>query len=348
MTWKVVYVDPSRKSDNPLAIERTYWDGLDIDLVIVDPPARTEQEILAVAHDADVVLFAGQYTPFNEKVFAGLEKCLLVQRYGIGMDSVDPEAATRHNIIVSNLAVFCVHEVADQAAAFIYGAARQIALCDRSLHQGQWDEIRPRMRPVHRMNQQTLGLIGFGRIGKEVAKRMRPAMGRVVAHDPWASPKDAAALGVELWDLASVLQVCDYVSVHVPLSPATQGLVGWHELKQLKRTTYLINTSRGGVINEADLIKVLQEDRIAGAALDVFETEPMPVDHPFRSMEQVTLTPHTSGGSIHSHLEGRHTVGQAVSNVLRGFLPPHVFNPGVSPRTDLKPAPDWTPPFSIE
>ena len=155
MTWKVVYVDPWRKSDNPLAIERTYWDGLDVDLVIVDPPARTEQEILAVAHDADVVLFTGQYTPFNETVFAGLEKCLLVQRYGIGMDSVDPDAATRHNIIVSNLAVFCVHEVADQTAALIYGAARQIALCDRSMHQGQWDEIRPRMKPVHRMNQQT-------------------------------------------------------------------------------------------------------------------------------------------------------------------------------------------------
>ncbi|MXZ24044.1 MAG: C-terminal binding protein [Caldilineaceae bacterium SB0665_bin_21] len=348
MTWKVVYIDPWRKSDEQLAIERTYWDGLDVDLVIVDPPARTEQEILAVAHDADVVLFAGQYTPFNETVFAGLEKCLLVQRYGIGMDSVDPEAATRHNIIVSNLAVFCVHEVADQTAALIYGAARQIALCDRALHQGHWAEIRPRMKPVHRMNQQTLGLIGFGRIGKEVARRMRPAMHRIVAHDPWANAEDAAALDVELWDLPSVLQACDYVSVHVPLSPATRGLIGWDELKKMKRSALFINTSRGGVINEPDLIRVLQEDRIAGAALDVFEEEPMPADHPFRSMEQVTLTPHTSGGSVHSHIEAQHTVGQAVSNVLRGFLPPHVFNPGVAPRADLKPAPDWTPPFSID
>ena len=291
MTWKVVYIDPWRKSDEQLAIERTYWDGLDVDLVIVDPPARTEQEILAVAHDADVVLFAGQYTPFNETVFAGLEKCLLVQRYGIGMDSVDPEAATRHNIIVSNLAVFCVHEVADQTAALIYGAARQIALCDRALHQGQWAEIRPRMKPVHRMNQQTLGLIGFGRIGKEVARRMRPAMHRIVAHDPWANAEDAAALDVELWDLPSVLQVCDYVSVHVPLSPATRGLIGWDELKKMKRSALFINTSRGGVINEPDLIRVLQEDRIAGAALDVFEEEPMPTDHPFRTMEQVTPNP---------------------------------------------------------
>ena len=177
------------------------------------------------------------------------------------------------------------------------GQGRQIALCDRLMHQGQWAEIRPRMRPVHRMNQQTLGLIGFGRIGKEVAKRMRPAMGRVVAHDPWAqAPRTRARIGSRAVGPAigpSGLRL------HLRARAAVAGHAGPRRLgrTQANEAVHLSNQHDAAVVSstKADLIRVLQEDRIAGAALDVFEEEPMPADHPFRSMERVTLTPHTWG-----------------------------------------------------
>ena len=341
---KVVFVDPQGPLFRSISLEKAYWEDLDIELILADPPCQTEAQILDVARDADVILFAGQYTPFNEEVFAGLEKCLLVQRYGIGMDSVDPDAATRHGIIVGNLAQFCVHEVADHAAALIYGLARQIGICDRALHGDEWEEVRQRMLPIRRLNKQILGLIGFGRIGREVARRMRPAMGKVAAYDPYADAAAAQALDVELWDLPSLLQGADFVSVHTPLMPSTRHLIARAELIKMKRTAYLINTSRGGVIHESDLVQALREERIAGAALDVFADEPTPKDNPLRAMDNVLLTPHTAGRSLHSFQEARHTVGQAVANVLRGHWPPHPFNPDVQPRQPLKPAPEWTPP----
>ena len=344
--FKVVYVDPYGGADHDMSVEQSYWEDLDLELVRIDPPCQTEDEIIAAAHDADVVLFTGQYTPFNEKTYAGLSRCLLVQRYGIGMDSVDVEAATRHDIITGNLALFCVQEVADHAAALIYGLARQIGICDRSLHGGvAWGEIRPRMQPIRRMNKLTLGIIGFGQIGRAVAHRMRPAFQRVVAYDPYADQDLAIDLDVELWDLTSVLQASDFITVHTPLMASTRNLMGWKELIQMKRTAYLINTSRGGVIDEESLIAVLQQERIAGAGLDVFAEEPMPTDNVLRQMDNVLMTPHTAGGSMHSFLEARHTVGKAVANVLQGYWPPHVFNAGVTPRQPLQPAPEWSPPI---
>ncbi len=343
--FKVVYVDPYGGADHDMSIEQSYWEGLDCELIRIDPPCQTEADIVAAAHDADVVLFTGQYTPFNEKTYAGLTRCLLVQRYGIGMDSVDAEAATRHNIITGNLALFCVQEVADHTAALIYGLARQIGICDRSLHAGTpWGEIRPRMQPVRRMNKLTLGIVGFGQIGRAVAYRMRPAFGRVVAYDPYPDQDQAMELDVELWDLPSLLQTADFITIHTPLMASTHNLIGWNELIKMKRTAYLVNTSRGGVLHEESLIAVLQQERIAGAGLDVFTEEPLPADHVLRQMDNVLMTPHTAGGSMHSFLEGRHTVGKAVANVLQGYWPPHVFNPGVTPRRPLQPAPEWSSP----
>lgn len=342
---KVVYVDPRQGMAKPMGIEQSYWEDLDVELVLADPPCRTEADILAVAHDADVVIFSGQYTPFNEEVFAGLKKCIHVQRYGIGMDSVDPQAATRHNIIVGNAADFCVSEVADHATALIYGISRQIGICDRALHNGDWGEVQFRMLPMRRMSKQMLGLIGFGRIGQQVALRMRPGMGRVVAYDPFANEEAARNLDVELWDLESLLESADYVSIHTPLMPSTRHLIAHEQIIKMKRTAFLINTSRGGVLKEESLIEALQADRIAGAALDVFEEEPLNLSNPLRKMNNVLLTPHTAGQSVHSSLEAQHTVGHAVSNVLRGHWPPHVFNADVTPRKKLLPAPDWESPI---
>ncbi len=342
---KVVFVDAPPAMANSMEIEQSYWEDLDVELVVADTPCKNEADILALAHDADVIIFTGQYTPFNEAVFAGLKKCIHVQRYGIGMDSVDPDAATRHNIIVGNAADFCVLEVADHATALIYGISRQIGVCDRALHCGEWSEAQSRMLPMRRMSKQTLGLIGLGRIGQQVALRMRPGMGRVVAHDPFANEEAARELDVELWDLESLLEASDYVSVHTPLMPSTRHLVSLEQISKMKRTAYLINTSRGGVLKESDLIQALQAGRIAGAALDVFDEEPLGRNNPLREMDNVLLTPHVAGRSLHSSLESRHTVGQAVSNVLRGHWPPYVFNADVTPRKNLSPAPEWEPPI---
>lgn len=342
---KVVFVDPHPAMDRAMTVERGYWEDLEVDLVLCDPPCRTEDDVLAAAAEAEIILFTGQYTPFNNRVFAGLPHCLYVQRYGIGMDSVDPAAATRHNIIVSNAATFCVQEVADHTAALIYGICRQIGLSDRVLHHGHWNEARPRMQPIRRMNTLTLGLIGFGRIGQQVAQRMRPGLGTVAAFDPFANEEAAERLDVELWDLDSLLQAADIVSVHTPLMPDTRNLISRDQIIKMKRSAYLINTSRGGVLEQADLIQALQENRIAGAALDVFDEEPLDPGSPLCTMDNVLLTPHLAGYSIHSMLEVRHVVGQSVANVLRGHWPVHVFNADVNPKRDLSPAPEWIPPL---
>jgi D-3-phosphoglycerate dehydrogenase len=190
--------------------------------------------------------------------------------------------------------------------------------------------------PIHRLSTLTLGLVGFGRIAQEVARRMEALVGEVVAYDPYVDPDRAAELGVEMVELSVLLDRSDVVSLHVPLNPVTQHLIGEAELERMKSTAFLVNTSRGQVVDEGALIAALEPGRIAGAALDVVATEPLPDDSPLRALPNVVLTPHFANYSVEAVRDLRESVAHAVGDVLAGRWPAHVVNEGVKPRVPLE------------
>ncbi len=316
------------------AQERSAWQALGAE--ITQARCATAEEIVEHCRTADILAYGGLYTPFTSEVLAQLPRCRLIARYGIGVDSVDLKAATEHGIVVANAAEYCVPEVADHATALILAVARRVALLDRYVRAGHWRNAVAHTGPMPRLSTQTVGLAGFGRIARHVARNVGNIFGTLLAHDPYVTQAQADPYGVRMVAMDELLAESDYISVHTPLLPETRGLIGASQLARMKPTAFVINTSRGPVIDEAALIAALQTGQIAGAALDVFDPEPLAGDSPLRSMENVVLTPHLAAYSIQSLEDLRVAVTATVSDVIQGYLPRHVMNPSVHPRGDLR------------
>jgi D-3-phosphoglycerate dehydrogenase len=319
---------------NQFADERTVWEGLGATVALAS--CSTEDDIIAACQEADILVYSGLYTPFTETVLSQLPKCHLIARYGIGMDSVDLEAATKYGIVVANAAEYCVPEVADHATALILSLARRVTMMDRWVRQGNWAGSTSKTGPMQRLSTQSVGFVGFGRIARHVARNLVNIFGTLCAYDPYVSQDQADGYKVRLLSLDELLAQSDYISVHTPLMPQTRGLIGATELAKMKPSAYLVNTSRGPVVDEAALIAALQAKQIAGAALDVFDPEPLVADSPLRSMDNVILTPHLAAYSEHSIQDLRAAVTTTVSDVIQGYLPRHVMNPSVSPKRKLR------------
>ncbi len=330
---QVVMVDSNSRRDD-FAFERSQWEPLGIGLTVAN--CTTEAEIIAAAQEADVLAYGGLYTSITARVIEALTRCRLIVRYGIGVEGVDFAAATEHGILVANAAEYCVPEVADHATALILALARRIVFLDRHVQRGEWSGGFKVSGPLPRLSTTTLGLVGFGRIARRVAQNMQALVGNIVATDPYVSQEAADALGVELVSLEELLERADFVSVHTPLLSDTQGLIGAAELAHMKPTAYIVNTSRGPVIDETALIEALQQGKIAGAGLDVVEQEPLAADSPLRTLDNVILTPHFAAYSEQAVEDLRASVVQTVSDVLQGKWPLYVMNPKVQPRVALR------------
>ena len=314
--------------------QRAAWEALGATVTLAE--CTTEDEIIAAGRDADILVYLGLYTPLTENVLSQLPKCQLIARFGIGMDSVDMEAATSQGIVVANAAEYCVPEVADHATGLILSLARRITMLDRFVRSGNWGGAVEHVGPMPRLSTQAVGLVGFGRIARHVAHNLVNIMGELLAYDPYVSQAQADAYRVRMVSLDELLAQSDYVSVHTPLMPQTRGLIGARQLELMKPTAYLVNTSRGPVVDEAALIAALQAKQIAGAGLDVFDPEPLDEHSLLRSMDNVILTPHMAAYSLQA-IEDLHTaVTATVSDVLQGFLPRHVMNASVKPRGGLR------------
>ncbi len=288
---------------------------------------RTPGEVLEVAREADGLLV--QYAPITQEVIAGLRKCRVIARYGIGVDTIDVAAATRAGIAVCNVTGYCVDEVSEHALALLLACARRIPQLNSSVREGTWDVTR--IAPdIQRVTGQHLGLIGFGEIGRAVATKAQ-ALGLVVkAYDPFVDSTVMSALGVEkIGEITCLLQTSDFVSIHVPLSPSTYHLIGREELASMKATAYLLNTSRGSLVDEDALRDALVDGTIAGAALDVLEREPPGRDNPLLGLENVIVTPHAAYYSRTSLLALQTRTAEAVAAVLTGGIPRSLVNPGV-------------------
>ena len=325
----IVIIDSQIKGDN-FALERAAWTAQGAQVTLVS--CETEAEVIAAGQAADIVVYTGLYTPFTPHVLANLPRCQLIARFGIGMDSVDMAAATAQGIVVANAAEYCVPEVADHATALLLALARRVVMMDKFVRAGNWAGATARTGPMPRLSTQTVGLLGFGRIARRVARNLVNMVGDMLAYDPYVNKAQADVYNVRMATLDEVLAQADYVSVHTPLLPQTRGLVGAAQLARMKPTAYLINTSRGPVVDEAALIGALQAGQIAGAALDVFDPEPLAADSPLRDLDNVILTPHLAAYSEQSIEDLRAAVTETVSRMLQGEWPRHVMNPTVAPR----------------
>ena len=332
---QIVYVDTHLHDfGDQFAGERAAWEAMGATVKMAG--CKTEDEIIETCKDADVLVYVGLYTPFTENVLSQLPKCQLIARYGIGMDSVDLAAATKHGIVVSNAAEYCVPEVADHATALIMSLARRVTMLDRFVRGGNWAGAIAHTGPIIRLERQTVGFVGFGRIARHAARNMVNIFGTLLAYDPYVTHEQADAYQVRLVSMDELLAQSDYVSVHTPLMPQTRGLIGAPQLAMMKPTAYIINTSRGPVIDEDALIAALRSKQIAGAALDVFDPEPLVEDSPLRQLDNVILTPHTAAYSEQAIVDLRAAVTRTVADVIEGYLPRHIMNNNVTPRFGLR------------
>ena len=295
------------------------------------PRAAEPDELVALAADVDAILTNWKRLP--PEALDAAPRCLLVSRYGVGLDNIPVEHATELGILVTNVPDFCLEEVSDHAMALLLACARRVVTFSRATRRGVWDLGAGRGLP--RLAEQTIGLIGFGNTARALAPKARGFGMRVLAYTP--RPTRPAGDGVELTnDLDRLLAESDYVSVHAPATPETAGLIGERELRLMKATAYLINTSRGALIDEDALLRALEGGWIAGAALDVLRQEPPPVDHPLLALDNVIVTPHAAFYSETAIAELQTKAATNVASVLTGSLPPTVVNPGVRTRPSYR------------
>ena len=284
----------------------------------------TEDALLGLIGDVDAIIAGTE--PITARVLAAAPRLRIVARRGVGVDSVDLAAATARVVVVTVTAGVLTETVADHAWALLLAVARQIPRFDRTMKAGRWERL-----PSLDVSGRTLGIIGFGAIGRAVARRGAGFGMRLLAHDAFPDPAGAAALGVALCDLDTLLATSDFVTLHVPLMPVTRGLIGEAALSRMKPTAVLINTSRGGVMDEAALLRALGEGRLAGAGLDVFEGEPHP-NPALVEMENVLVTPHIAAYTKDTLNRMDRSCVEAVLAVIAGKRPAHVANPEVYDR----------------
>ncbi len=294
----------------------------EMDTELVIGQCKAEDDVIALCRNADAIL--NTYARMTPRVIESLERCRVIVRFGIGYDNVDVDVATRCGIMVANTTEYCIDEVADQAMAMLLACARGLFPAGRIARDGTWDLAK--MPVLRRLRGQTLGLVGIGQIGKAVAARAHGFGLKVLASDPYVDEDAARELGTELVDLDTLLSASDYVSVHVPLMPATEGMMNAGVFAKMKPTAFLINVARGRIVNQADLVSAVQRGDIAGAGLDVLEREPPEAGDAVTGLDNVILTPHSAWYSEEARADmRRRAVGQVVS-VLKGELPYSLIN----------------------
>jgi D-3-phosphoglycerate dehydrogenase len=287
---------------------------------------RPAEEVLEKTADADVVVV--NMVKMDENIISRLENCKVIIRHGVGYDNVDVDACTKHGIIFAYQPSYCMEDVAEHAMMLILACARKLLegrkILQESVERGEWDFSE--LPPIHRMEGKTLGVVGTGRIGSIVCKRMKGFGFNVIACDPYLSDEQRAAIGVYFVDLEPLLSDSDFVSIHTPLNDETKDIVNAETLGLMKPTAYLINTARGPLVDVDALAEALQNKKIAGAAIDVYGLEPPPPSFPLLGMDNVILTPHMAWASEEAGQEIRERIVEDILLHARGKPPLYVVN----------------------
>lgn len=300
----------------------------DIGAEIIGAQCKTPEELIEIAHDAHALLV--EYARVNEKVIERLKECVIIARYGVGVDIVDVKAATRHGIIVTNVPAYCISEVADHAIAMFLTLARGIREYDKGAKEGKWHWSACE-RPLHRLAGMTAGIVGYGRIGSAIASRLKPFGLRVIVYDPYVDPERVKREGFLLVSFEDLVRNSDVIFIQAPLTEETRHLFNEKTFSMMKRTAILINTARGPIVKDEALYEALSKGMILGAAVDDLEEEPAkqkdwkPIN-PLFKLENLIVTPHSAYYSEESLVEARTTAASEVARALTGLMPQNIVN----------------------
>ncbi len=312
------------------------FDNLDTERAIIEPCGATlltlqcenVDELIPITVDADAILntYLG---PLDERFFSTLERCKLIVRYGIGIDTIDIKAATRHGIMVANVPDYCINEVSDHALACMLALARKLKLSDQRIHEGEWDLSY--LKPVHRTGNLSVGIVGMGRIGRLSARKVAAFGAKVVFADPFINgdiiEDGLHAKKVTLEELAAS---SDVILIHAAATPETYHLFDAKLFDLMQKKPIIVNCARGSLIDTEALVSALLQGKISGAALDVIEgVPPISPEHPLCKFENVILTPHSAWYSEDALKSLQRLAAEEVARVLKGGLPRSLINPEV-------------------
>jgi len=276
--------------------------------------SASADDILAVARDADAILVT--YARLPGELLRQLTRCKAIGRFGLGVDNIDLPAAKKLGIAVNYVPDYCLREVSDHAMALLLALARKVTFANKLVQSGRWEV--PPIVPLRRLEDQVLGLVGFGNIPRALAPKAKAFGLKVLTHDPYVKPDVLAAAGVEGVSFDDLLARSDFISVHAPLMPATRGLMNAAAFARMKKGAFLINTARGPLVDEAALVAALDSGNLGGAGLDVVTTEPLAKDSPLMGRDNVILTPHTAFYSVEALEELQTKCASDVARVLSG------------------------------
>ena len=297
-----------------------------IGATIIEAPDPDESTLIELAADVDAIMTC--FAQVTANVVKAAKNCMVISRYGVGVDNIAVSTATEQGIPVTYVPDYCVDEVSDHVMALLLTWNRQIVFYDKVAKMGDWGgSVSP--VPLRRLRGKNLGVIGLGRIGLAVAGKAQALGINVLGYDPYISGNTAAMDNIAITSLEDLLEQGDYISVHTPLNDNTRGLIGKNELSRMKPTCYLVNCARGPIVDEMALYQALLSGSIAGAGLDVMEdTEPR-ADNPLFELANVIVTPHVAFLSNESVNELEVRTAQATKNVLLGQMPEFLVNPEV-------------------
>jgi D-3-phosphoglycerate dehydrogenase / 2-oxoglutarate reductase len=300
-----------------LDLQRGVIEAAGFELCEIQPRCVTEEDVIARCADADALLV--QWAPITRRVMKSLTKIKGVVRYGVGVDNIDLDAARELHIGVANVPTYCLEEVSNHAMAMILSLGRRIPQDHASIVNGGWG-IGPFL-PIPAFVDMTLGLVSFGAIARRVALKAKAFGFRIVAADPFLDDSVFAQNGVERVDLETLFKSADIISLHCPLLPATTHLIRRETIATMKPGVLIINTARGPVIREPDLVEALANGQVLAAGLDVYEREPLPADSPLRTMRNVLLTSHAASASVRSLVALQIKAAESARDFLEGKRP---------------------------
>jgi D-3-phosphoglycerate dehydrogenase len=302
---RVVIADPLSKEGVDLL-------GAADELEVVDVSSEGKEALEEAVRDAEGLIVRSG-TRVDGPLLELAERLEVIGRAGVGVDNIDMRAATRRGVAVINAPGGNTSSTAELAFALLLAAARRVAEADRSVREGRWERKTLRGR---QLRGNTLGVIGAGRIGTEVARRAHAFGMRILAYDPYLSAERAADARLERVELDELLERADFVTVHVPLTEQTRGMIGVEEIARMKPTAILINAARGGIVDESALAVALEQRKLGGAALDVCETEPLPGEHPLRGAPNLVMTPHLGAATMEAQREVALEIARRVRDAL--------------------------------
>lgn len=313
-----------------IAITDYSFPNLDIETGILQPETelvagqcKTSDTLIPLVSEVDAVIT--QFAPIKADVIAAMQRARVIVRYGIGVDNVDLDAARARGIPVCNVPDYCIDEVADHTLAFILATTRQVVTNSNRVRDGKWGLATP-LDQMRALRDLTVGVVGFGRIGREVVARLRAFKCQVIVHDPVVAAAEIEKSGAKAVDLPHLLANVDVVTLHCPSTAQTRGMINRDSLSRMRPGVILINVARGDLIDSAALTEALQQKHVAAAALDVFAPEPIPADHPILKLDNVIVASHIASTSVPAVRKLRETAANLALMAVRGEPLPNIVN----------------------